>query len=604
MDEQVREYATPEVVADPDPELNMAHTVVRHALEHPEAVLFSLRSDDGWAPVTAAQFAHAVEGVARGLIAAGLEPGDRVALMSATRYEWTLLDYAIWTAGCITVPVYESSSSDQLRWILADSGARALVLETAEHASRFAEVTSEVNPVPRCWQLDAGGLDSLVDEGRGITQSVLDDRRNSARSADLATLVYTSGTTGQPKGCALSHRTLWGTAQTAAALLPELFDENGSTLIFLPLAHIFGRLIQCACVQSRVRVGYTSDVTNLVADLASFSPTFLLAVPRVFEKVYGSYRHAAHSSGRGALFDRAERTAIAYSQALDEGGPGPLLRLRHRVFDKLLYGPKLRAPLGGALTYSVSGGAPLGPRLGHFFRGIGVTVLEGYGLTETTAACAVNTPRHMRVGTVGRPSPGCAVKIAADNDEILLRGRPVFDGYWGDGRATAEVRSADGWFRTGDIGQLDPDGYLTITGRIKEILVTAAGKNVAPAPLEDRIRSNALVSHAMVVGDKKRFIAALITLDEEAVGRWAQAHGTQAASGAAGHSDDPGLRREIQKTVDEANAAVSRAESVREFRILPTDFAEADGTLTPSLKIRRSVVEAKYRTVLEEIYRE
>lgn len=596
----MREYTAPEVVGQPGPDLTMAHAVTRHQREAPDAVLFSRRTASGWAPVTAAQFAHEVAAVARGLIAAGIQPGDRVALMSATRYEWTLIDYAIWTVGAVTVPVYETSSAEQLHWILSDSGARAAVFEKDEHLAIYACIQDRA-PLAHHWQLDGAGLDELVAGGRHVSDDELDGRLHSRKVTDVATLVYTSGTTGPPKGCALTHHNLWYTAVSAAKVLPELFNDQGSTLLFLPLAHVFGRLIQNACFENRVRVGHTADITGLVGDLSSFAPTFVLAVPRVFEKVLGTYRQRARDSRRTLLFDRGEKVAIAYSRALDGSRPSRRLAAEHALFERFLYGPRLRAPLGGRLTYAVCGGAPLGERLAHFFRGIGITVLEGYGLTETAAAGTVNTPAALKIGTVGRPSPGCAVRIAAEDDEILIRSRAVFDGYWHNPSASRQVLQGE-WFRTGDIGALDDDGFLHITGRKKEILVTAAGKNVAPAALEDRIREHPLISHTVVIGDNERFIAALVTLDLEALARWVAQRGKPAGATAADLSSDIDLRVEVQQAIDNANTLVSRAEAIKEFRILPVDFSERSGTLTPSLKVKRDVVLDRYAATVDSIY--
>ena len=606
----MREYSVPDLVPLPDPGTNMAHAVVRHLREAPDAVLLSRLVGDRWEQVTARAFAAEVAGLAKGLVAAGITPGDRVGLMSSTRYEWTLLDYAIWTAGGVTVPIYETSAAEQVRWILDDSGACAVFTETDRHAALVEQVRADLPALANHWTIDGPDLPALVRSGAEVTDQTLDERRASRGLHDVATIVYTSGTTGRPKGCELTHLNLWWTALSAARILPELFNENGSTLLFLPLAHIFGRLIQGICVENRVHLAHTNDLPHLVKHLETFSPTFLLSVPRVFEKVYNTYKETAHAAGKGRIFDRAEDVAIAYSRALDSGRPGPLLSVQHKVFDKILYGPKLRAPLGGSLRYAVSGGAPLGERLGHFFRGIGVTICEGYGLTETSAAGSVNTLQALRIGSIGRPSPGCAVRIAEGDDEILIKGRSVFAGYWGDaatsgaGDGGGSPVDADGWFHTGDVGRLDDDGFLYVTGRKKELIVTAGGKNVAPAPLEDRIRSHPLVSQAMVVGDNERFIAALVTLDEESLGRWAKSRGLAAEAGAYARAlhDDPAVRAEIQTAVDAANASVSKAEAVREFVILPEDFSEAGGTLTPSLKVKRNVVLQRYAAEIARLY--
>jgi long-chain acyl-CoA synthetase len=560
------EFTTPPVVKIGD-QAQLTDPVWDNAEHHPGVVQFD-------PDVTCAQFRDQVTAVAGGLREAGIKPGDRVALMSKTRYEWTLIDYAIWAAGGVTVPVYETSSPEQVSWILSDSGAVAAFTETTAH-------TALMPAALRVWQIDKDEIPFgvPVEPHRG-------------RADDLATLVYTSGTTGQPKGCMLTHRNMLSDIGNAIPVLSKLFHEGSSTVLFLPLAHSFARLLQIGVVQGRVTTKHSADVKNLVADLGEFKPSFLLSVPRVFEKVYNSARQKAHGEGKGRIFDRAEQTAIAYSEALDTpDGPGLGLRLRHKLFDALVYG-KIRAALGGRCHSAISGGAPLGTRLGHFYRGIGLLVLEGYGLTETSPAVTFNHHGAQRVGTVGRPLPGVTIRIAADG-EILVRGEVVFAGYWNNPEATAEVIDANGWFHTGDLGSLDAQGFLTITGRKKEIIVTAGGKNVAPAVLEDRVRAHPLVSQCMVIGDRQPFIAALITIDPEAM----------ADRVVEDISRDPLLRAEIQGAVDEANKAVSKAEAIKVFRILPRDFTEATGELTPSLKVKRAVVLKEYADEIEDIYR-
>ncbi|MDP9183132.1 MAG: AMP-dependent synthetase/ligase, partial [Actinomycetota bacterium] len=413
----------------------------------------------------------------------------------------------------------------------------------------------------------------------------------------LATIIYTSGTTGRPKGCELTHGNLLGTGRSAGKVIPELFNPEGATLLFLPLAHVFARLIQVGCVESGARMGHTADIKNLLSDFAAFQPTFILSVPRVFEKVYNTAKQKAHADGKGAIFDRAEKVAIAYSEGVQNGSVGPVTKIQHGLFDKLVYS-KLRAALGGEVAWAVSGGAPLGARLGHFFRGIGVTILEGWGLTETTAAGTVNTPAHIKIGTVGRPSPGVTVRVAEDG-ELLMAGRNIMNGYWKNPTATDEVMS-DEWFHSGDIGEIDSDGFIKITGRKKELIVTAGGKNVAPAVLEDRLRAHPLVSQCLVVGDQQPYIACLVTLDPDSIGPWAAAHGK---SGGAGElASDPELIAEIQLGVDEANKAVSKAEAIRKFTVLPVDWTEEGGQLTPSLKLKRSVVMKEFASDVDALY--
>ena len=590
----MRELSVPAEVTVADGE-RLTDMVIDNAREVPELVSFGRRLPDGeWVDVTAAKFAAEVTAAARGLIASGVRTGDRVALMSATRYEWTVLDYAIWSAGAVCVPVYETSSAEQVDWILTDSGAVAAFVETD---ALLELVKASASAPDLVWTFDH--LDELAAAGAGVSDADAEQRRSAVRAEDLATIVYTSGTTGRPKGCMLTHRNLLSDVKAANKALSPVYDEHGSTLLFLPLAHVFGRVIEIGSVLQRSKLGHTADLRLLPADLQAFRPTFLLAVPRVFEKVYNTARQTAYAAGRKRAFDAAEATAIAYSQALQRGRVSPALRLRHALFDKLVYG-RIRAALGGRCTATISGGAALGERLGHFFRGAGITVYEGYGLTETSAGATLNLDAAIRVGSVGRPVPGVSVRIAEDG-EILLRGPNIFAGYWNNQDATDEVL-ADGWFRTGDLGSLDDDGYLYVTGRKKELIVTANGKNVAPAVLEDRLRAHPLVGQCMVVGDRQPFVGALVTIDEEAWPAWLAAHGRPADATVSSLRDDPELRASIQEAVDDANQAVSRAESIREFRVLPEDFSIAGGELTPSLKVRRSEVLKRYADELAAIY--
>jgi long-chain acyl-CoA synthetase len=575
--------------------------VVRNEAEAPAAIALARRVGGTWVDVSAARFAEEVRAVARGLVATGVQPGDRVGIMSRTRYEWTVTDYAVWWAGGVVVPIYETSSAEQVSWILSDSGAVAVFLESPRHVEVFAEVADGLPGLRDVHVFDDGALDTLASQGVGIADDELEARRTSRGPNDLATIIYTSGTTGRPKGCELTHENFAFEAENVVAATPEVFQQPGaSTLLFLPLAHVFGRIIQIACIHGRVTLGHAPDPTKLTEDLPGFRPTFLLAVPRVFEKVFNGAQQKAIAAGKGSIFDKAAHTAEEYSRALDRGSVGIGLRLRHSVFDRLVYS-KLRAALGGRVAWAVSGGAPLGDRLGHFFRGIGVTILEGYGLTETAGATTVNRPTMLRVGSVGRPFPGAGVAIA-DDGEVLLRGPHVFTGYFNNPTATAEVMTEDGWFRTGDLGELDADGYLSITGRKKELLVTAGGKNVAPAVLEDRVRAHWLVSQCMVVGDNKPYIAALITLDPESLPAWAAQHGKPAGIGPAELAQDPELLAELQAAVDEANKAVSTAESIRRFKVLPVDWTEATGELTPSMKLRRGVVMKDFGVDVEALY--
>src|SRR6266536_2265269 len=596
----MREYTVPAVI-EPPTTGSLSDPVWANASSHPDTAVFSRRAEGstGWLDVSAAEFARQVTGVAKGLIAAGVKHGDRVALLSATRYEWTLVDYAIWSIGAVTVPIYETSSASQIQWILTDSEAVVAVVENAAHGAVVEAARGEAPTLQEVWQIEAGAVEQLTVLGQEITDAEFDKRRTAVVPTDLATLIYTSGTTGRPKGCKISHSNFMDELGTAVKVLDDLFDVQGaSTLLFLPLAHVFARIIQVGCVMMRVKVGHSADVKNLVADLGAFQPTFILSVPRVFEKVFNSASQKAHAEGKGKIFDAAADTAIAYSQAQDKGGASWGLKAKHALFDRLVYA-KLRNVLGGNVDYAVAGGAPLGDRLGHFFRGIGVPVLEGYGLTETTAALAVNLPDDIRVGTVGRPLPGVSVGVA-DDGELCLKGGQVMQGYWKNDEATAAAIDADGWFHTGDLGEFDVDGFIKITGRKKEILVTAGGKNVAPAVLEDQIRLHPLVSQCMVVGDGKPFIAALITIDAENVVPWATQHGKR--TDVASLVDDPDLIAEIQKAVDEANASVSKAEGIKKFSILQTDWTQESGELSLKLSLRRHIVMKNHESDVEALY--
>ena len=603
----MREFSMPALAQIPAT-ANLADVVFRRAAEQPQAVV--LRRPSGgtgaygaWTDVTASQFKDDVIAVTKGLVAAGIEPGDRVALMSHTRYEWTLIDYAIWTAGAITVPVYETSSGEQAEWILSDSGARACFVETAAYGDIIASFLDRVPGLSQVWQIDAD-LDALRAAGADVGDEVVTERAAAAGAADLATVIYTSGTTGRPKGCELTHENLLADVRNAflGPLTLIAGAEDPGTVLFLPLAHVFARIIQVGCIEGGIVLGHCADLTALLPALASFRPTFILAVPRVFEKVYNTAEQKAQSEKRGAIFGRAADVAIGYSRALDGPGGRPSfgLRAQHALFGRLVY-RKLRAALGGRAQYAVSGGAALSERLCHFFRGIGVTVLEGYGLTETTAAATVNRPDRNKIGTVGLPLPGVGIKIA-DDGEILISGKNVFPGYWRNEAATKEAFAEDGWFATGDVGELDEEGFLTITGRKKELIVTAGGKNVSPAVLEDRLRSHALISQCMVVGDGRPFVAALVTLDPEAFGPWKERHGKPADATIASLRDDPDLVADVQAAVDDANLAVSRAESIRKFRILDVDFTQEAGQLTVKLGIRRSVLLKDFAADIDALY--
>jgi long-chain acyl-CoA synthetase len=578
---------------------NLSDLPVRNGSTRPHDVAFSKPSADTWVDVTNAEFLADVRALAKGLMAAGIGLGERVAIMSKTRYEWTLTDFAVWTAGAVSVPIYETSSADQVSWIVSDAGCAAVILETPTHARTLTAVHAEQPELRHVWQIDDGGLDKLKADGREITDQALETRRSQVSRADVATIIYTSGTTGRPKGCQLTHDNFMALAEnTAERMKVVVAAEGASTLLFLPLAHVFARFVQVLCVQAGVRMGHTADIKALLADFGTFSPTFILSVPRVFEKIYNSSEQKAAAEGKGRIFATATATAIAWSTAHDDGKPGALLNAKHALFDKLVYG-KLRAAMGGKVVYAVSGGAPLGTRLGHFYRGIGLTVLEGYGLTETTAPATINTPELIKIGTVGPPLPGVSIQIA-DDGEILVKGNNVFSAYRNNETATTEA-IVDGWFHTGDIGVLDHDGFLKITGRKKELLVTAGGKNVAPAVLEDRLRAHPLVSQCVVVGDQKPFIGALVTLDAEMLPSWAKNNGLEGLSMDEARTD-PAVLAEVQRAVDDANKAVSKPESIRKFTVLAGDFTEDNGYLTPSLKLKRNIVMKDYASEVEALY--
>ncbi|AJW38699.1 Long-chain fatty-acid-CoA ligase, subgroup FadD15 [Rhodococcus sp. B7740] len=588
-------------IADTD---SAVDTVFVRARNSPDTTVFRRQVDGQWLDVTAAEFEQLVVGVAQGLIAAGIEQGDRVALMSSTRFEWSVLDYAIWAAGGVTVPIYETSSAGQVEWILEDAEPVLLILENDAHVQETKTVVAAAPSVRQTFVIEnsagSDAVQALTDGGSEITEDQVHQRVSTLASSDPATLIYTSGTTGRPKGVQLTHANLLaeslGIRETS---LKSLMRQGRSTLMFLPLAHVLARAVSIASFDAGVTLGHTNDIPNLVATFGTFQPDFILSVPRVFEKVFNTAKQKAHADGKGKIFDLATECAVAWSEAQDTGGPGIVLRAKHTVFDKLVYG-KLRAALGGKCELAISGGAPLGSRLGHFYRGIGVTIYEGYGLTETTAAFAVNTIGFQRVGSVGRPLPGNTVRIAEDG-EIQLRGPVVFDGYWRNEVATAESLD-DGWFRTGDLGSVDEDGYITISGRKKELIVTAGGKNVSPAGLEDQLRAGALISQAVVVGDQKPFIGALITLDPDAFDRWKSSHGKAADATAADLQTDPELVAEIDAAVADANKSVSHAESIKKYRLLPHDFSEESGELTPTMKLKRNVITAAYADEIESIY--
>ncbi|AZG43926.1 AMP-dependent synthetase/ligase [Gordonia insulae] len=593
----MEQYSTPSNLSIED-KATTVDSILRYRAERPTMPLFRKRSGNQWINVTAKQFTDEVDAVAKGLIASGIKPGERVAILSSTRYEWTILDYAIWRAGATTVAIYETSAPDQVKWILEDSGTAMLFVEQHAHYTKHIGVIEEAGDLRETLIIDDHALATVTKRGAKVGDEELDDRHANALSSDAATLIYTSGTTGRPKGVVLTHANFLAECAATRDAVGAGMVEGKSTLLFLPLAHVFARVVAVGCVENGVILGHTSDIPNLIEDLGKFNPNYVLSVPRVFEKVYNSAKQKAHDGGKGAIFDRAADTAIEYSKALESGGAGLGLKLKHALFDRLVYG-KLRAALGGQCEGAISGGAPLGARLGHFFRGVGIPVYEGYGLSETTAAVTANNEDHQRVGSVGRPIPGVTVGIA-DDGEVLLQGPVVFNGYWKNAKATDEA-IADGWFHTGDIGRLD-DGYLFITGRKKELIVTAGGKNVSPAQLEDTIRAHPLVSQCLVVGDNKPFIAALITLDLEAVPGWLERHHLPADTSPADLAENKDLLAEIDAAVKDANAKVSKAEAIKKFAILDTDFTIESGELTPTLKLKRNVIHDAHKKAIADLY--
>lgn len=592
----MREVTTPPAV-EVDPGWNITDLLLRTATERPQRVVYTRLVAGVWQDVTATQFRDEAVAIAKGLIASGVEPGERVAIMSRTRYEWTLVDAAIWFAGAVSVPVYETSSQQQVAWIMTDSQAKAAFAETRENADSIRRALNGVQqPV---WVFDDGALGDLICAGADIDDAEVERRRRLANLGDLATIVYTSGTTGNPKGCELSHGNFVVLSENASEILSDVVGrEDSATLLFLPLAHVFARFIEVLCMSCGARLSHTSDPKRVIEDLAAVQPTFILSVPRIFEKIYNAAEQKAEAAGRGTLFRSAAATAVAYSRSLETGRFPLRKRVKYAAFNRLVY-PKVRAVFGGRAEFAVSGGSPLGERLGHFFRGVGLTVLEGYGLTETTAPTTVNLPARTRMGSVGLALPGTGIKISSDG-EILVKGPHVFARYWNNPSATEEA-FVDGWFHTGDIGSLDEDGFLRITGRSKEILVTAGGKNVAPAVLEDRLRAHPLISQCMVVGDNKPYVAAILTLDEEMLPTWAANEGRRDLTIETAVTDDHVLAT-LQSAVDAVNATVSKAESIRRFIVLDHDFTVESGHLTPSLKLKRAAVLTDHAVDVDGLY--
>lgn len=567
----------------------------------PELNLFAIETSPGvWVDVTAKAFEEEVISVAKGLIASGVQPGQAVAIMSRTRYEWALIDFAIWYAGAVSVPIYETSAPSQIEWILSDADCVALFVENDEHVSRFEQIKTSAPLCRQVFTIDAGAVENLKKLGRDITDDSLETRRKTSGLFDLSTIIYTSGTTGKPKGCELLHRGFVELSKNATLELPDVVNSKHTTLLFLPLAHVFARFVSVLAVHGGVKVGHQPDTKTIAAAMQSFKPHFLLAVPRVFEKVYNSAEQRAESGGKGKIFRKAAYTATAYSKALDtKKGPSLGLKIQFTIFDRLVY-KKLRAAMGGRVKYAISGGGPLGTRLGHFYRAIGLTVLEGYGLTETTAPASIGRANNLRIGKVGLMLPGTGIKIAPDG-EILLRGNNTLRGYWKNPEATKAAFEGE-WFKSGDIGEIDEEGFISITGRKKELIVTAGGKNVAPTALEDPLRGHSLVAQAVVIGDQRPFVSALISLDGEMLPIWLENNGLNKSLTLTQAAKEPKVLAALQVAVDRVNKNFSRAESIRKFAVLGQELTEESGHLTPSLKIKREVVTRDFAPTIEEIY--
>ncbi len=596
----MKTFEVPLVVVS-KPDTNITDLFLDRVKVDPSLPLISKQVEPGvWQDVTAADYLAEVKALAKGFIAAGVKPGQRVGIMSATSYEWALCDFALWFAGAVSVPIYESSAPAQIEWILGDSGSTACIFANSQLVELFNSVKSSLKDVKTIWTLDSNDLSDLVKAGKDVSDADLEKSRKAAGMSDIATIIYTSGTTGQPKGCELLHQGFVDLCRNAQAVLPDVVRPGETTLLFLPMAHVFARFISVLCISGGVKVGHQGDSKTVAPAMQSFHPTFLLAVPRVFEKVYNSAEQRAESAGKGKIFHAAAETAIVWSMAKDtKGGPSLGLNLKYKLFDALVY-KKLRAAMGGKVKYAISGGGPLGARLGHFYRAIGLIVLEGYGLTETTAPVTIGRPDKVKIGKVGFPLPGCGIMIAEDG-EILLRGTNVLKSYWKNPKATASTFEGD-WFKTGDIGSLDEDGFLSITGRKKELIITAGGKNVAPALLEDPLRANPLIGQAVVVGDAKPFVSVLISLDEEMLPIWLENNGIKEQLSIEDATNSPVVIAEITKAIEAVNSKFSTAESIRKFALLPKDLTEKSGHLTPSLKIKRAAVMDDFSHLVDDIY--
>ncbi|KXI17552.1 AMP-binding enzyme [Corynebacterium sp. CMW7794] len=581
------------------------------AKARPHGVMFTRPANYEWVNVTAKEFVDEVFEVAKGLIASGVEHGDRVVLLSNTRYEWSLLDFAIWAAGAVSVPIYPSSSLSQIQWIVEDSGAVLAITETRDHSELMRHLVLGEDGQPgikgspsqlrRMLEINSSAIATLKFEGREVSDDQVWERIHGTKTEDLASLVYTSGTTGRPKGCIITHRNWLAEARGLLTNPIGAIAVPGShVLTFLPLAHVLARAVSLAVAIGGASQNHWSDFSTITIEFARSRPNLILGVPRVFEKVRNAAAAKASANpAQAAIFARAEATAIEYSKALDQPeGPSRLLKARHAIFDKLVYS-KVRAAMGGDVKYAITGGSAMSPDLLHWYRGLGVPVYEGYGLTEVAAAAAVDFV-DQTIGTVGPPLEGVSIKIN-DEGEILIKGDIVFDGYWNNPEATAESIQ-DGWYNTGDLGEINDEGKVVITGRKKDLIVTAGGKNVSPGPMEDQLRSHPLISQAMVVGDGKPFIGLLVTLDDDALARWRLAHNIPEGRSMKELATDATLRAEIQDAINQVNSTVSHAEGIKKFFILETDLTEEENELTPTMKVKRNVVAQRYADAIDHIY--
>ena len=582
------------------------------AKARPHGVMFTRPANYEWVNVTAKEFIREVFDVAKGIIAAGVEQGDRIIIISETRYEWSLLDFAVWAAGAVSVPVYPSSSLSQVRWVVEDSGALLAITESQDHTelvqhllvddSGAPSLSGSTSQLRRILEINSSAIDTLKFEGRSLPDDVVDERIAATSTNDLASLVYTSGTTGKPKGCILTHKN-W-LAEVRGLLtnpIGAIVGPGIRVLTFLPMAHVFSRAVSLAVAIGGATQNHWSDFSSLSVEFQRSRPNLILGVPRVFEKVRNSaaQKAADGSAIKRGIFEQAEQAAIEYSKALDtEEGPTRIQKAKHKVFDRMVYS-KIREGVGGSVRYCITGGSAMGQDLLHWFRGIGVPVYEGYGLTEVAAAVTVDFD-DQQIGTVGPPIGGMTVRTNGVG-EILVKGPTVFAGYWNNEEATTEALHGE-WYNTGDLGEILDNGKLMITGRKKDLIVTAGGKNVSPGPMEDILRAHPLVSQAMVVGDGKPFVGVLITLDPDILKRWKLDRNIPENRSTKELATEPQLRAEIQDAINEVNATVSHAEAIKKFYILESDLTEEENELTPTLKVKRNVVAQRYSDAIDHLY--